>query len=134
MRTASLTPPSITPQLEVSYDDVSLCYFVRRFVTPDEDDNLPGHLSFLPSLFNHDGHGVLELATLSVAQMAAYNQFRGDKFRLQSYQNHGRALQALRKTIQSEDEVTDDRVLAAVLLLCMFKVNNHEQIPTPKVG
>ncbi|KAI3318857.1 hypothetical protein HD806DRAFT_511171 [Xylariaceae sp. AK1471] len=112
---------AIMPQLGVSYDHVSLCYFVRRFVTPDEDDNLPGHLSFLPSLYNHDGNGVLELATLSVAQMAAYNQFGGDKFRIQSYQNYGRAVRALRKTIQIEDEVTDDRVLAAVLLLCMFK-------------
>ncbi|KAI0419670.1 hypothetical protein F5X98DRAFT_334648 [Xylaria grammica] len=118
----SLAPlPSIAPQLEVSYDQVSLCYFVSRFVTPAENDSLPGHLSFLPGLFNHDGQGLLELATLSVAQMAAYNQFRGDKFRLQSYQNYGRALQVLRKTIQSEDEVTDDRVLAAVLLLCTFK-------------
>ncbi|KAI1421793.1 hypothetical protein F5Y12DRAFT_668716 [Xylaria sp. FL1777] len=127
----TLRPPSITPQLEVSYDDVSLCYFVRRFVTPDEDDNLPGHLTFLPSLFNHDGHGLLELATLSVAQMAAYNQFRGDKFRLQSYLNYGRALQALRKSIQTEDEVTDDRVLAAVLLLCMFKDIGEESWGDP---
>ncbi|KAI0521078.1 hypothetical protein F5B22DRAFT_653490 [Xylaria bambusicola] len=123
--------PSITPQPEVSYDDVSLCYFVRRFVTPNDDDSLPGHLSFLPSLFNHSGHGVLELATLSVAQMAAYNQFRGDKFRLQSYQNYGRALQALRKTIQTEEEVTDDRVLAAVLLLCMFKDIGEESWGDP---
>ncbi|KAF2966600.1 hypothetical protein GQX73_g6979 [Xylaria multiplex] len=112
---------NIAPPLEVSYDQVSLCYFVSRFVTPAENDSLPGHLSFLPGLFNHDGHGLLELATLSVAQMAAYNQFRGDKFRVQSYQNYGRALQVLRKTIQTEEEVTDDRVLAAVLLLCMFK-------------
>ncbi|KAJ8120369.1 hypothetical protein ONZ43_g2910 [Nemania bipapillata] len=111
--------PSRLP--EVSYDDVSLCYFVRRFVTPDENDNLPGHLTFLPSLYKHDGNGLLELATLSVAQMAAYNHFGGQKFRHQSYQNYGRALGALRKTIQCEDEVTDDRVLAAVLLLSMMK-------------
>ncbi|KAI0487502.1 hypothetical protein F4859DRAFT_501885 [Xylaria cf. heliscus] len=114
-------PPAITPQLELSYDDISLCYFIRRFVTPDENDNLPGHLTFLPSLYNHDGHGLLESATLSVAQMAAYNQFGSNQFRLQSYQNYGRTIRALRKTIETEDEVTDDRVLAAVLLLCTFK-------------
>ncbi|KAI1348862.1 hypothetical protein F5Y01DRAFT_291016 [Xylaria sp. FL0043] len=132
MRTAGASSrPSIAPQLEVSYDDVSLSYFVNRFVTPDENDNLPGHMSFLPSLFNHDGHGLLELATLSVAQMAAFNQFRGDKFRIQSYQNYGRALRALRKTIETEDEVTDDRVLAAVLLLCMFKDIGEESWGDP---
>ncbi|KAI8953454.1 hypothetical protein F4801DRAFT_537685 [Xylaria longipes] len=117
----NVPPPAIMPQLEVSYDDISLCYFIHRFVTPDENDNLPGHMSFLPSLYNHDGHGLLESATLSVAQMAAYNQFGSDRFRLQSYQNYGRAVRALRRTIQTEDEVTDDRVIATVLLLCTFK-------------
>ncbi|KAI1129264.1 hypothetical protein F5Y10DRAFT_238576 [Nemania abortiva] len=116
-----VTPPAIIPQPQLSYDEISVCYFIRRFVTPEENDNLPGHLTFLPSLYKQDSHGLLELATLSVAQMAAYNHFGGDKFRLQSYQNYGRALGALRKTIQSEDEVTDDRVLGAVLLLTMFK-------------
>ncbi|KAI0403849.1 hypothetical protein F4802DRAFT_272311 [Xylaria palmicola] len=127
IRTAtSVTPPAIIPQPGVSYDDLSLCYFLRRFVTPDENDNLPGHLSFLPNLYNRDGHGLLELATLSVAQTAAYNQFGGDQLRLQSYQNYGRAVRELRKVIQIEDEVTDDRVLAAVLLLCMFKDISEE--------
>ncbi|KAI1810820.1 hypothetical protein GGS20DRAFT_152085 [Poronia punctata] len=120
MRTNAQTS-AIMPPLDVSYNDVSLCYFVRRFVTPEDGGNLPGHLSFLPSLFNHDGNGLLELATLSVAQMAAYNQFGGDKFRIQSYQNYGRAVRALRTTIETQDKVTDDRVLASVLLLCMFK-------------
>jgi len=119
---ANVQSLAIMPQLDVSYNDVSLCYFVRRFVTPEEGDNLPGHLSFLPSLYNHDGYGLLELATLSVAQMAAYNQFGGDKFRIQSYQNYGRAVRTLRTVIETQDKVTDDRVLAAVLLLCMFKV------------
>ncbi|KAJ3569945.1 hypothetical protein NPX13_g5903 [Xylaria arbuscula] len=63
--------------------------------------------------------------------MAAYNQFRGDKFRLQSYQNYGRALKVLRKTIQDENEVTDDRVLAAVLLLCMYKDISEESWGDP---
>ncbi|KAI1171319.1 hypothetical protein F4777DRAFT_566027 [Nemania sp. FL0916] len=119
--TGKVRPPTILPQPGQSYDDISLYYFMNRFVTPDENDNLPGHLSFLPGLYSQDDHGLLGAATLSVAQMAAYNQFGSDKFRIQSYQNYGRAVRALRQTIQSEDQVTDDRVLAAVLLLCMFK-------------
>lgn len=111
---------------QVSYDQVSLCYFIRRFVTPSEADSFPGHLSFLPSLYNHNDYGLLEVATLAVAQMAAYNRFGGDKFRIHSYQNYGRAVRVLRKTLQNEHEVTDDRVIAAVLLLCMFKVRNKQ--------
>ncbi|KAK9791695.1 hypothetical protein SCARD494_07484 [Seiridium cardinale] len=115
-------PPTIPPQPQISYEQVSLCYFIRRFVTPCEADSFPGHLSFLPGLYSDDNdHGLLEVATMSVAQMAAYNQFGGERFRLQSYQNYGRAVRALRNTIQTEDEVTHDRVICTVLLLCMFK-------------
>ncbi|KAF3007242.1 hypothetical protein E8E14_009334 [Neopestalotiopsis sp. 37M] len=116
------TAASLAPSLPISYDEVSLCYFIRRFVTPGEaKDSFPGHLSFLPSLYSPHDHGILELATLAVAQMAAFNQFGGNTFRLQSYQNYGRTVVALRNRIQNEADVTDDRVLASVLLLCLFK-------------
>ncbi|ETS75781.1 hypothetical protein PFICI_12725 [Pestalotiopsis fici W106-1] len=116
------TQVSLAPSLAISYDEVSLCYFIRRFVTPCEaKDNFPGHLSFLPSLYRHHDHGILELATLAVAQMAAFNQFGGNTFRLQSYQNYGRTVAVLRNCIQNEIDITDDRVLASVILLCLFK-------------
>ncbi|KAI1317927.1 hypothetical protein F5Y16DRAFT_414539 [Xylariaceae sp. FL0255] len=118
---SSVNPPPLRPPPDISHDQISLCYFVHRFVTPDEADSFPGHLSFLPSLFNHHGNGLLELATMSVAQMAAHNQFGDEKFKIQSYQNYGKAVRALRQTIQTEEAVTDDRVLATILLLCMFK-------------
>jgi hypothetical protein len=109
----------------VSTDDLSLCYFVRRFVSPDGMDGFPGHLTFLPGMFDHYGEGVLEQATLSVAKMAAYNQFGGDEFRLQSYQTYGRAIKSLQEAIRQESNVTDDKVLASILLLCTLKVRGE---------
>lgn len=88
-------------------------------------DGFPGHLTFLPNMFDHHGQGVLELATLSVAKMAAYNQFGGDEFRLQSYQTYGKAIRSLQDLIQQETEATDDKVLAAILLLCTLKVRRE---------
>jgi hypothetical protein len=111
--------------IQPSYDDVSLCYFVRRFVSPDGGDGFPGHLSFLPKIYDHDNPGVLEITTLSVAQMAAYNQFGGDKFRDQSYRNYGRALQMMQEMMNSEDQLTDDKVVTVILLLCTLKVNQY---------
>jgi hypothetical protein len=107
---------------EVCYDEVSLFYFIRRFVSPNPADGFPGHLSFLPSLYDSCSNGLLETATLSVAQMAAYNRFGGDKFRVQSYKNYGRAIRMLQDIVQSVDKVTDDKVIASVLLLCTLKV------------
>ncbi|KAL2258595.1 hypothetical protein VTK26DRAFT_8056 [Humicola hyalothermophila] len=106
---------------EPCYDDVSLFYFIRRFVSPNPEDGFPGHLSALPSLYESHSNGLLEVATLSVAQMAAYNQFGGDKFRVRSYWNYGRALRMMRDIIQAEDRVTDDKVIMSILLLCTLR-------------
>ena len=85
----------------------------------------------MPSLYDRHGNGLLETATLTVAQMAAYNQFGGDRFRMKSYQNYGRTLKILQEIIQSEEQAVDDKVITAILLLCTFKVSlfpfNHQK-------
>ena len=121
---------NIAPPLDVSYEQVSLCYFVRRFVSPNGGDSFPGHLNFLRDLYDQHSPGPLETAALSVAQMAAFNQFGATKFRVQSYQNYGNAVRTLQKAILSQEEVADDKVLATVLLLCAFKVRNDKS-PRP---
>lgn len=113
---------------KVSYEYTSLCYFVRRFVSPNGADGFPGHLSFLPSIYNYHSRGLLETATLSVAQMAAYNQFGGEKFRMLSYKSHGRAIRMMQDMIQSEEQATDDKVIASILLFCTLKVRIHSSI------
>lgn len=136
-QTLSTSPTEITwsikpaPSPKVSYDDVSLCYFVRRFVSPDSTDGLPGHLTFLPGMYDHYGSSVLELATQSVAKMAAYNAFGGEEFRLQSYQTYGRAIKSLQDTIQDDQQATDDKTLASILLLCTMKDISGEGVGDP---
>uniref|UniRef100_A0A0D2YAT5 Uncharacterized protein n=1 Tax=Fusarium oxysporum (strain Fo5176) TaxID=660025 RepID=A0A0D2YAT5_FUSOF len=88
---------------------MSLCYFVRRFVSPDDDDGFPGHFSFLPSLFDHYKDGLVETATLSVAQLAAYNHLGNEELRTRSLRNYGRVIKGLQQTIQSDDQAMDDK-------------------------
>ncbi|KAF5232326.1 hypothetical protein FAUST_8788 [Fusarium austroamericanum] len=115
-----------------SYDDMSLCYFVRRFVSPDEGDGFPGHFSFLPSLFNHhkDG-GLVETATLSVAQLAAFNHLGNEELRTRSLRNYGRVIKGLQQSIQSDDQALDDSVIATILLLCTYKDFSGEGLGDP---
>lgn len=82
---------------------------------------MPGHLSFLPGLYDHQQEGLLEAATMSVAQMAAFNQFGHEDFRTQSYRNYSRVIRMMQEAIRTKDSVTDDNVIAAVLLLCALK-------------
>lgn len=126
-------PVSIVRQPSESYDNVSLFYFIRRFVSPDDTDGFPGHFSFLPDLYDHYKHGMLETATLSVSQMAAYNHLGGEELRTQSLRNYISAIRSLQQNIKSDDQAIDDRVIATILLLCTYKVslirvlltNNH---------
>jgi len=116
---------------EACYDDVSLYYFIRRFVSPNPVDGFPGHLSFLPGLYDTYSHGLLETATLSVAQMAAYNKFGGEKFKVESYRNYGRAIKMIQNIIKTEDQATDDKVIASILLLCALKDISGEESGNP---
>jgi hypothetical protein len=113
------------------YDHVSLFYFIHRFVSPNPEDGFPGHLSFLPSLYDLHSHGLLEAATMSVAQMAAYNKFGGEKFRVQSYKHYGRAIRMLQNAIASEEQATDDKVITSILLLCVLKDISGERSGGP---
>ena len=107
-------------------------------------------MTWLPGLFNqYDQKGPFELATLSVAQMAAFNKFGSPKFRDESYKNHGKALKALHNVIMGVTEATeegvegepvqpkpkidptDDKVLATVLLLCAYKDISGEGLGDP---
>ncbi|KAF5690488.1 sterol uptake control 2 [Fusarium denticulatum] len=114
-----------------SYDNMSLCYFVRRFVSPDDDDGFPGHFSFLPSLFDHYKGGLVETATLSVAQLAAYNHFGNEELRTRSLRNYGRVIKGLQQSIQSDDQAMDDKVIATILLLCTYKDFSGEGLGDP---
>ncbi|KAM0548807.1 hypothetical protein ACHAPJ_009663 [Fusarium lateritium] len=114
-----------------SYDDVSLCYFVRRFVSPDDGDGFPGHFSFLPDLYNHHKSGLLETATLSVAQLAAYNHLGGEELRTQSLRNYGRVIKGLQESIRSDYQAIDDGVIATILLLCTYKDFSGEGLGDP---
>lgn len=116
---------------DVSQDNRSLCYFIRRFVSPWGVDSFPGHLKFLPELFDNCGRGPLELATLSVAQLAAYNQFSSNEYRLRSYQNYGRAVRNLQQIIKNEDTALNDNVIATVLLLCTYKARSPRRARPP---
>ncbi|KAH7230699.1 hypothetical protein B0J15DRAFT_506220 [Fusarium solani] len=125
-------PRAIIRQPTQSHDNVSLSYFVRRFVSPDEGDGFPGHFTFLPDLYDHYKHGLLETATLSVAQMAAYNQFGGEELRTHSFRNYGRAIRSLQESIQTDSQAIDDKVIATILLLCTFKDISGEGLGDPK--
>lgn len=105
-----------------SHDDLSLCYFVRRFASPDRGDGFPGHFSFLPGLYDHYQSGLLETATLSVSQLAAYNQFGKEELLTHSLKNYGAVIRGLQEIINSGEQAVDDRVVATILLLCTWKV------------
>ncbi|KAH8894662.1 hypothetical protein GQ53DRAFT_716393 [Thozetella sp. PMI_491] len=118
--------PSLTPCRE----QTSLCYFISRFVYPRATNTFPGHLSFLYDLYSLQDRGSLELATLSAAQMAAFNRFGAPELLSESYKNQNTAIRLLYKTLETGNGVIDDRTIGTVLLLCIvadLSVESHDQ-------
>ena len=93
-------------------------------MSPDDGDGFPGHFSFLPGLYDHYHRGLLETATLSVSQLATYNQFGSEELRTLSLKNYVSVIRNLQNIIQSGEQVIDDKVIATILLLCTYKVGN----------
>ncbi|KAF9777841.1 hypothetical protein IL306_004304 [Fusarium sp. DS 682] len=121
----------LSPIIDICDEIASLSYFIHRFVVPYSADSFPNNMTCLPSILTHDGQSLLEITTLSVAQMANHNQLGCDRLRVQSYRNYGRAIGMLQDTISSGQGVTDDKVLAAAVLLCRFKDISGEGFGDP---
>lgn len=63
--------------------------------------------------------------------MAAYNNFVGEKFKVESYKNYGRAIKMMQDIIKTEDQATDDKVIASILLLCTLKDISGDESGNP---
>jgi hypothetical protein len=121
---------SLTPCRE----QTSLCYFISRFVAPRANSSFPGHLSFLYDLYSLQDRGSLELATLSAAQMAAFNRFGAQDLLSESYKNQNAAIRLLQNTLETGNGAIDDRTIGTILLLCIVAVSAPRSSSLPLVS
>ncbi|KAH7024636.1 uncharacterized protein B0I36DRAFT_366565 [Microdochium trichocladiopsis] len=123
-----LEAPLPSPPPTQCREQQSLCYFMSRFVARNMSDPFPGHLSFLYDLYDGDHMSSLELATLSAAEMTAYNKFGVPEMKQRAYRHRGAALRALSTSLGSSDRNVrfSDKTIGTVLLLATFADINGE--------
>jgi hypothetical protein len=83
-----------------------------------------GHMHDLPVLFfDTEPHSVLWLAVRAVAFADIRNESSGTiPFHIKARQHYGAALNRMRTVITDQDNLDDDRVLSAMLLIDNFEV------------
>ncbi|KXJ85885.1 hypothetical protein Micbo1qcDRAFT_190807 [Microdochium bolleyi] len=119
---SSAPAPLPSPPPIQSREHQSLCYFMSRFVARGMAGPFPGHLGFLYDLYDPDHLSSLELATLSAAEMTAYNKFGVPEMKQRAYRNRGAAIRALSTALSSPDRNVrfNDKTIGTVLLLATF--------------
>ena len=120
-----LEPPLPSPPPTQCREQQSLCYFMNRFVARKVAAPFPGHLSFLYDLYDGSNMTSLEMATLSTAEMTAYNKFGIPELKQRAYRHRGAALRGLSAALSSPDRDVrfNDKTIGTVLLLGTFAVS-----------
>ncbi|KAI0127527.1 hypothetical protein BJ170DRAFT_625787 [Xylariales sp. AK1849] len=98
-------------------------FFINWTLHPGNDGIFPGHMHDLPILYlNSPPESVLWLAVRAVALADMRHELTADvTFHAKARQHYGAALSRMREIAEDGQELADDRVLAAVLLIDDFE-------------
>lgn len=99
-------------------------FFINWTLNPDNDGISPGHMSDLPFLYSKSSqNSMLWFAVRAVAFADMYRHSIGNySFSNKALQHYGAALNRLRTLTQEKEWLSDDSVLAALLLIDNFEV------------
>ena len=99
-------------------------FFINWTLHPCNDEVSPGHMQDLSTLYlSAPPESVLWLTVRAMAFADMRDHRDGDlPFSTKALQNYGAALNRLRTITHDEQRLTDDRVLAALLLIDSFEV------------
>lgn len=100
-------------------------FFVNWILHPGRDGISPGHLVHLPVLYyQSDSECILWHAVRAMAFADVKNDrtAEGVPFHIKARNRYGTALSRIRNAVQEESKLSDDRTLAALLLIDSFEV------------
>jgi hypothetical protein len=102
-------------------------FFINWTLYPGNDGVSPGHMQNLHTLYlSAPPESVLWLAVRALAFADMRNSRAGNvPFSIKARRNYGAALTRMREIANNEQELVDDRVLAALLLIDNFEVPGY---------
>lgn len=112
-------------------------FFVNWILHPGRDGISPGHLVHLPVLYYQSNSDCIlwnAVRAMAFADIKNDRSTEGVPFHIKARNSYGVALSQIREAVQSEHKLSDDRTLAALLLIDSFEVSIVLYIPLTKFG
>lgn len=95
--------------------------FLDWTLNPSNDGRSPGYMCDLPALFSTAQPGTVLWHAVRAVAFAGLKDCDGGSFSLKARQSYGSALRRMRVIINDPQKLTEDRVLAALLLIDVFE-------------
>lgn len=100
-------------------------FFVNWILHPGRDGISPGHLVHLPVLYDQSNSDCIlwhAVRAMAFADVKNDRNADGVPFHIKARNSYGVALGLIRHAVQEENKLSDDRTLAALLLIDSFEV------------
>jgi hypothetical protein len=118
----------LRPSLSLSIPDRATAFFISQYVFSRPRAHLlnhpyRGHYEYIPALLHGESpHSVLATTVAAVGLAGLANAGNSNAWRVGAYKLHGLALRRLKDAVEGEGKATEDRTLAAIVLMGTFEV------------
>ena len=121
------SPPvdSISPSLLTSIEEQATCFFFQNYVFEDQDPSAKSPFDYLPSLFRDlPLKSVLSEAVIAVGLAGIASTRKASQVMTAAQLRYTVTVRAISAVIADIEQVKQDQVLVAVLLLGFYEVNS----------
>ena len=112
-----------TRPLPQNLGDQAVCFFFHQYIISANDGGNPGYLDFLPELYESsdpDGALALSVKAMSYGSLSARSSIK--VLAAKSNEYYRATLKLVNGMLQSPEEIAQDFLIVAILLLVLFEV------------
>jgi hypothetical protein len=112
-----------TRPLRQNLGDQAVCFFFHQYIISANEGGNPGYLDFLPGLYeksNPDGALAVSIKAISYASLSAKSSIK--VLVAKSHEHYQATLHLVNGMLQSPEEIAQDSLIVAILLLVLFEV------------
>jgi hypothetical protein len=123
----------LRPTLSPSTSDQATAFFISQYVfsRPSANPLHPpsrGHYEYIPALLQGESSDSVLATTVAAVGLASLaNAGNSNSWRVAAFKLHGLALRRLKDAVEVEGKATEDKTLAAIVLMGTFEVRMYTQ-------
>ena len=116
------------PSLPQNFGDQAVCFFFHQYIVNANDVGSPGFLNFVPELYKHSepdnalAHSIMAISFISLSAQSSVKFLAA-----RGHEHYRTTLKRVTRMLESPEEVTQDSLIVAILLLVLFENITREK-------